>query len=98
MPMLLPVLVAMLPSIVPVTMSPNELWRANAAEREAAEDWCDAFYYRDHVLMDAHGRDDVYRAFLAAYAADQMTSANALYDAVDFAALDLSADDREKLA
>src|ERR1043166_7701818 len=97
--MLLPiVLVALFPSIVPATMSPNEVWRFDAAEREAAEDWCGAFFYRDHVLLDSHSADDVYRAFLAAYAADQLATASALYGRVDFRVLELSADDDGKIA
>lgn len=74
------------------------LWRSRAQTHEASQQWCDALFYRGHALAAAP--DDAtnrYHAFLDAYAADQLRTANALARDLDIEAIGLDDDARNKV-
>ncbi len=73
-------------------------WQARAQKHEAADEWCDALFYRRHALAVAADAATRYHAFLDAYAADQLRTAQALASELRVDSLGLNDDTTRKVA
>lgn len=72
-------------------------WQARAEAHEAKQQWCDALFYRGHALAVRDDQETRYRAFLDAYAADQLRTAHALVQELRIDMLLLDNDARAKV-
>lgn len=95
-------MISLLPLILVASTSATDprvaAWQMRAQAHEAASEWCEALFYRGHALAVA--RDDAtrYRAFLDAYAADQLRTAHALSRELHIDALGLDEDGARRVA